>query len=125
MLFLHVLLFSLVGIALGGGIDLDEISGGPKRVVPGDEPGDGLTLQISTLEIFNGDWSRYDPLAKRTIIIHVDKGEVYQCIDNGVRPPDCDKAFTTRRQYECITGTPAWSKSRWLLRSGMVVSGLL
>ena len=125
MLFLHVLLFSLVGIALGAVLDPDKMGAEPKRLVaPGDDSDDDLALKISISTTFNGIWSRYNKHSTyKRWLIKVDAGDVFHCIDNGIAPPTCTGAFTSRDQFESITGLPAWSKTEWPM-TGMRVSGM-
>ena len=126
MLFLHVLLFSLVGIALGAVLNPDKMGAEPKRLVaPGDDSDDDLTLKISISPTFNGIWSRRNEHSfYKRWLIKVDAGDVFHCIDNGIMLPTCTGAFTSRDQFESITGLPVWSKTEWLI-SGMRVGGLL
>ena len=102
MLFLHALLFSLVGTSV---FALD----GPENTAAV-EPNTGFKfVRIPDDGSLIGFWSR------NHVTIRVDKARVYHCTKYIVV---CTRAFTTT-DYAAITGGP-WSKL-----NGYFVSGLL
>jgi hypothetical protein len=132
MLFLHVLLFSLVGTSVfalnNNNIEeqLREFGGFNAYRATGYESDDDLNVRISTNGLFDGFWSRVR--RNRRIIIQVHNGRVHLCRNRGVmEPPDCmGYALGTRGEFEVLTRGAPWYKFLWDEdRNRMIVSGLL
>ena len=131
MLFLHLLLFALVGtsvFALNNHVEghLRELGGFNSYRATGNDSGDDLDIRISTSGLFDGFWSRIR--RDRMSIIQVYGGRVRRCRNRGVmEPPDCmGYALSTRAEYVALIRGGPWYKFRWDEdRNRLFVSGLL